>query len=46
MFVDKDLKILKPFLKFGDNNFWLVEIEKLFDFKNVIRMVTDMKRLL
>lgn len=45
MFVDKGLKILKPFLQFGYDKFWLVEVKELLNFENVIWMIRYVKRL-
>lgn len=45
MLVYESLKILKTFLKFGNDELWLVEVKELLNFENVIRMVRYMKGL-
>ena len=39
MFRDKGFKIGNTFLQFGDDQFGLVEVKELLDFKKVVGMV-------
>lgn len=45
MLVYESLKILKAFLQFWNDEFWLIEVKELLNFKNIIRMVRYMKGL-